>query len=52
MLDSSYTSVTLYVRVWIETSHKFYFEGDTYVTLYVRVWIETLDRLGIEHNLR
>ena len=33
--------VTLYVRVWIETSYLFYHFLGRKVTLYVRVWIET-----------
>ena len=35
------TYVTLYVRVWIETSQKTEIPSVAPVTLYVRVWIET-----------
>ena len=33
--------VTLYVRVWIETTHTRIYKVSRKVTLYVRVWIET-----------
>ena len=41
LLSPSQIHVTLYVRVWIETSDIQHNQKYGQVTLYVRVWIET-----------